>query len=447
LTLTLDALGPDGAYRTRKRVRLRDVSGADIADMCVVPGLFVARTISAQRAVTPLDTAARHTALQTAADIFTDAAIAGLDFDDYVELTCALSGLPAVVGRAGAVTVADALRTATVAIEAARPVGARLDWRAVADTGGSVWARRGEVLAVHAPGNAPGVHGLWPQALALGYRVTVRPSRREPLTAHRLVLALRESGFRAGDVTYLPTEHVVAGDLVRWADYALVYGGRDIVERYATDPTVLTNGPGRCKILVTAEQNWREKLDVIIDSIAALAGMACVNTTAVLYEGDPAELAAAIADRLSAIPDAALPAVDTETARRITQRLRAGAGTATTLLGPGDPTGYAESGRVSLRPAVYLLDHADTRALGIEMPFPCVWVSPWRRRDGLSALRDSLVVNVLSADETLIEQLLAEPSITNVYAGTVPTHFGAAHIPHEGFLADFLMRNKGFIRR
>jgi hypothetical protein len=37
--------------------------------------------------------------------------------------------------------------------------------------------------------------------------------------------------------------------------------------------------------------------------------------------------------------------------------------------------------------------------------------------------------------------------VTNVYRGRHATHYAAPHIPHEGFLADFLMRNKGFIRR
>src|ERR1700735_4232363 len=62
-------------------------------------------------------------------------------------------------------------------------------------------------LAVHAAGNGPGVHGLWPQALALGYRVVVRPSRREPLTGHRLVNALRQAGFCNQDAVYLPADH------------------------------------------------------------------------------------------------------------------------------------------------------------------------------------------------------------------------------------------------
>jgi hypothetical protein len=46
----------------------------------------------------------------------------------------------------------------------------------------------------------------------------------------------------------------------------------------------------------------------------------------------------------------------------------------------------------------------------------------------------------------LIDDLLAEPTIANVYGGRHPTHHTAPEIPHDGFLADFLMRNKGFIR-
>ena len=149
------------------------------------------------------------------------------------------------------------------------------------------------------------MHGLWPQALALGYRVAVRPSRREPLTAHRLVHALRQAGFRREDAVYLPTDHRGADEIIRSADLAMVYGGQDVVDKYANDPTVFVNGPGRAKILITADQDWRDYLDVIVDSIANLGGMACVNTTAVLYEGDPAPLAEAIAERLAAIAAAA----------------------------------------------------------------------------------------------------------------------------------------------
>jgi hypothetical protein len=55
------------------------------------------------------------------------------------------------------------------------------------------------------------------------------------------------------------------------------------------------------------------------------------------------------------------------------------------------------------------------------------------------------VLNAITADDELVDELVSEPTITNVYRGRHPTHYSAPHIPHEGFLADFLMHNKGFI--
>src|SRR5258707_6411127 len=300
--LCIDALGANGEYRTRNREIVSSTAGVPVAELSIGPPLYVSRTISAQRKVRPLPAAQREAALVKAADAFATGVIAGLDFDAYVGLASHISGLPIAVTRAGARGVTDAVASAFDAVPPARPTGAALDWREERPrTGSAVWARRGEVFAVHAAGNGPGVHGVWPQALALGYRVAIRPSRREPLTAHRLVNALRESGFRPEDAVYLPTDHAGADEVIRSADFAMVYGGQDVVDKYADDPTVVVNGPGRAKILITADRDWRDYIDIVVDSIANLGGMACVNTTAVLYEGDPVPLAQAIAERLATL--------------------------------------------------------------------------------------------------------------------------------------------------
>ena len=400
----------------------------------------------------PLPTAERDAALTKAADVFVSSTIAGLDFDAYVGLTCRVSGLPMTVARAGALAVAESLATACDAVRPARPVGANPDWRGLALTGGAVWARRGKVLAVHAPGNAPGVHGLWPQALALGYRVAVRPSRREPFTAHRLIEALRQTGFRAGDALYLPTDHAVADDVIRAADLAMVYGGQDVVDKYATDPRVLMNGPGRTKIVITAECDWRDHLDVLVDSIANLGGMACVNATAVLYEGDAAPLAHAIAERLSTIEPlpntderAVLPTTSIENAHAIAGHLAAKAAGTVPILGADQVVADLGTGFAALRPAVHLLTSPDPTRLNVELPFPCAWIAPWSRADGIAALRNSLVLNAITTDDNLVDELVNDPTVTNVYLGRHATYYSAPHIPHEGFLADFLMRNKGFV--
>ena len=350
--------------------------------------------------------------------------------------------------------MADATRTAIDAVRPAQPRGAAVDWRDERiRNGGSVWARRGEVFAVHASGNTPGVHGAWPQALALGYRVAIRPSRREPFTGHRLILALRDAGFRPEDAVYLPTDYAGADEIVRAAELSMVYGGQDVVDKYANDATVLANGPGRTKILITAEQDWRDYLDVIVDSISSQGGMACVNATAVLYEGDPLPLAQAIAERLSAIPPlpnsderAILPTQPIDKAQALANYLAARAAGTTPVRGADQVVADLGNGYAALRPAVHLLAKPDADKLNVELAFPCVWVSPWSRGDGLGPLRHSLVLNAITTDEDLIDDLLSEPTIANVYSGHHPTYRTIPEIPHDGFLADFLMRNKGFLR-
>jgi acyl-CoA reductase-like NAD-dependent aldehyde dehydrogenase len=452
--VAIDALGPTGEYRTHNREVITDTAGVAVAELSMVPPLYVTRAISAQRKARPLPTAQREPVLAKTAEIFMNSVIAGLDFDQYVDLASRVSGLPIAVTRAGARGVAGAVSTALEAVRPAQPAGAAFDWREERTrTGCAVWARRGEVFAVHASGNSPGIHGLWLQALALGYRVAIRPSRREPFTGQRLILALRAAGFRPEDVVYLPTDYAGADEIIRAADLAMVYGGQDVMDKYAADPTVFPNGPGRTKILITAEKDWRDYFDVIVDSISDMGGMACVNTTAVLYEGDPAPLARAIAERLATIPPlpnsderAILPTQPIEKAQALANYLGAKATGTTPVLGADQVVADLGDGYAALRPAVHLLATPDVAKLNTELAFPCVWVAPWSRSDGVEPLRHSLVINAITSDERLLDDLVNEPTVTNVYSGHHPTYEWTPDIPHDGYLADFLMRNKGFIR-
>jgi hypothetical protein len=184
-----------------------------------------------------------------------------------------------------------------------------------------------------------------------------------------------------------------------------------------------------------------------------LGGVACVNTTAVLFEGDPTPLAEAIAQRLSTIAalpadddNAVLPTQNIDAATNLASHLAATAAGTTPLLGADQVVAPLSDDSAALRPAVHLLSASDVAKLNVELPFPCVWISPWSRADGLAPLRHSLVINAITGDDDMIDDLLAEPTIANVYRGRHPTHHTAPEIPHDGFLADFLMRNKGFIR-
>ena len=108
-----------------------------------------------------------------------------------------------------------------------------------------------------------------------------------------------------------------------------------------------------------------------------------------------APLAKAIAERLSALvalpatdERAQLPVVSTASAQGIAEFLGARAVGTTPVLGADQVVADFGDGTAALRPAVHLLAAPDPARLNTELAFPCVWVAPWSRDDGLEPLRD-----------------------------------------------------------
>ncbi|MFD8248423.1 aldehyde dehydrogenase family protein [Nocardia sp. NPDC059691] len=450
----IDALGPQGSYRARDRKSLTTLSGIEIGEISQVPPLYVRRALTAMRKAPVLPAAERFAVLERAADLFTAAEIGGLGPDEYARLVSVASGVPLAVVRQSVQWVADVLREQRDTLELAMPKGAVADWQDRRTLAGcAVWTRRGDLFAVHAAGNTPAVHGLWPEALALGYKVAVRPSTREPFTAFRLVSALRMAGLPPELVTLLPTDYEAADVLVAESDFAIVYGGQDVVDKYGGSARVLTQGPGRSKILVTSDVDWRAEVALIAESVSHLGGTACTCTTAVLVEGDPEPLARALAAELGAIPslppehpDAILTVQPTESAAAMDHYLRRVAGDARPLLGGDTIVDELSPGAAVLRPAVHLVGSSTAPQLGVELAFPCVWVGPWSPADGVAPLRDSLVLTAMTERRELIDALLDEPTITNLYLGDHPTTWLRPGVPHDSYLGEFLMRTKGMIR-
>ncbi|GAA2739976.1 aldehyde dehydrogenase family protein [Kitasatospora cinereorecta] len=451
--IELDALGPNGPFRARKRLTVTDVTGVPVAELSLVPKLFVTRAMKALRDAESLPAAERIAKLAAAGRIFAEEVIDGLTFEQYETTVARVSGVPLSVVRDATAAIVDSAEKSGWAAYQAQPAGAVSDWRDRATLDGSaVWTRKGSVFAVHAAGNHPGPHSLWLEALALGYRIAVRPSRREPFTPHRLITALRAAGFGADQVVLLPTDHDAADEVLAQADLGLVYGGDDVVKKYAGS-NVLPQGPGRSKILVTADTDWRDHLDTIVDSISHQGGVACINATTVLVDGDPGPLAEAIAERLAAIPSlppedekAVLAVQPTESARAIERYLLARAAGTKAWLGGDGVVEELGDGSAVLRPAVHQLDRPDAEQAGIELSFPCVWVAPWTPEAGIGPLRHSLVLTVLTEDDRLVDRLLDEPTISNVYRGDHPTYWIRPGVPHDGYLGEFLMRTKTVIR-
>jgi acyl-CoA reductase-like NAD-dependent aldehyde dehydrogenase len=448
----LDAQGPGGPYRARRRMTVQDVAGTPIAELSLVPRLFVERSLAALRQADDMPADERAAALARAGQMFATESIDGMGPDEYAHMVSRVCGMPISVVRDAMHDVAHAATEAYRSTQQARPVGAVNDWRDPSTRRGrAVWTRRGDVFGVLAAGNHPAVHALWLQTLALGYRIAVRPSTREPFTPHRLITALRAAGF-ADHVALLPTDHATADDLIRGADLALVYGGDEVARKYGDHPSVLPQGPGRSKILVSTD-DWRSHLDTIVASVSEHAGTACINTTAVFVDGDPTPVAAALAERLSSMPSlppkderAKLPVQPMATAKAVEALLLRHADGATPWLGGDGIVDDLGDGSAVLRPAVFQVDRPDAPQTSVELGFPCVWVAPWSHADGIGPLRQTLVLTAITDDEQLIERLVNEPSISNVYVGNHSTYWMHVDVPHDGYLAEFLMRTKAVIR-
>ncbi|WP_328536930.1 aldehyde dehydrogenase family protein [Streptomyces sp. NBC_00344] len=436
-----------GEERTSRDTRvLRGVTGEPLATVHEVPPLVARMTVKNMRQAPELGLAERLPVLAEAGRLFAKAALGGQTPEEYCHLQALASGVPVTVARGVLERVARESESLGEVVRRQVPAGA-------GDT--ARWVRRGRVLSVIAPSNHPGTHGAWLQALAMGYRVALRPGGRDPFTPLRLVHALLTAGLHPGWISLLPGGHSAADALTEAGDLALVYGGEDTVARLRGNDRVLVRGPGRSKILVDTEVD-DALLDHLVAEIAGDGGVRCTNTTTVLTTGDHRSLAGRLAKRLAALPvhpvtdpRAVLPVRPRSEAEALRAAATRAAGTAPDLVAahcPEGPLAPVGGPAVALRPAVFLLDRCDHPALATELPFPCAWVAPWREADGMAPLDDSLALGLLTEDASLVEKALAMPGVRTVVHGPVARWWQDPYLPHDGYLGQFLNEARGYAR-
>lgn len=449
---TIAALGPAGPYQTRTRTVVADASGTPAIEVSSLPELVISDWVRLLRQSAPLPPAEVSVTLEKAADVFENERILGDTLTAHELRLAGLTGTPLSVVQEADSLITQTLRDVQHGPRLAMSSGAvplgQLPrdgrWR------GAAWSRRGEIFAVHAAGNSPGVHAMWLEALALGYRVVVRPSNRDPLTPSRLILALRAAGLPENQVVLAPCGYASASALVEMADLAQVYGGQNVTEAYRNRRDVRVQGAGRSKLVVAADAD--REVGVALAKTGAMyhAGTACTATTGILVEGDHGGFARHLADELSRVPPAPpwdkaarLPCMPVADAQRLADAVLDRVAPSAVRLAPrAEPAG--PEGMAAITPAVVELSSPHDPLLSCELPFPCAWVAPFDR-NSVRAVDGSLVVSVHARGAELVDQVLALPAVANVYQ-SLPTSWCHPDVPHDGFLADFLMRAKGAAR-
>jgi hypothetical protein len=208
--------------------------------------------------------------------------------------------------------------------------------------------------------------------------VWVRPSRREPLSAARLVAALLEAGWPAQRIALYPTaQHTVSG-LVRLTDRQVVFGGSGLAESVRSAPALTLHGPGRGCALVPEGMDTAEAVNWLVPLIVADSGRFCSNVRTVVCAGPAEPLATGLAaalDKLSTDdwpltvfrePDSALRAT-----RSVAERMRPG----DRLLTRRPPIVDGPDGGPCVVPHLVLVedgpgDPARHPLIGHEVPFP-----------------------------------------------------------------------------
>ncbi|MFJ2768659.1 hypothetical protein [Streptomyces sp. NPDC087300] len=221
--------------------------------------------------------------------------------------------------------------------------------------------------------------------------VWVRPSRREPLAAARLIGAMLAAGWPPELIGFYPGEQRVLHGLIRLTDRQIVYGGAGLARSVRALDSLTLHGPGRGCALVPADLPVAEAVEWLLPLIAADSGRFCSNVRTVVCvdapdgaRQDPEPLATALAAALDAIHH---PHTDVRDAWPFVAFREPGAvemiqGVVRDRLRPGDriltrrpPALVGGTYDVYARPQLALLDghftHPDAHPLiGHEVPFP-----------------------------------------------------------------------------
>ncbi|UFQ19260.1 MULTISPECIES: hypothetical protein [Streptomyces] len=134
--------------------------------------------------------------------------------------------------------------------------------------------------------------------------VWVRPSRREPLSAARLVAALLAVGWPPARIGLYPAEHRTLHGLLKLADRRVVYGGAGLAASVRDAESLTLHGPGRGCALVPPGMPVEAAVDWLLPLVAADAGRFCSNVRTVVCT-DPSQshaLASSLGAALDTIP-------------------------------------------------------------------------------------------------------------------------------------------------
>jgi hypothetical protein len=212
--------------------------------------------------------------------------------------------------------------------------------------------------------------------------VWVRPSRREPFSAARLLGCLLAVGWPAARLGLYATRPDALSTLVGVADHAVVFGGSALAPALSRRPQVDLRGPGRARALIADGADPVQAAERLLSLMAADGGRFCTSVGTILCAGGTDLIGRYLADGLDQIrlglpEDARFPQALSAVADAAAWQ----AWIAARLL-PGDRVltrrpvrTQTDDGCVAAPTLIAVADVAGHPLLGMELPFPVATIA------------------------------------------------------------------------
>ncbi|MFN7829395.1 MAG: aldehyde dehydrogenase family protein [Acidobacteriota bacterium] len=382
--------------------------------------------------------------------------------DDYVTQLSATTGMPYVLVRKNMNKISGVMaEMGSVLAGLTRGLDTAIIDRGYGTHDGHAvsFYPRTSSLGVILPSNSPGVHSLWIPSIAMKIPLVLKPGSAEPWSPYRIAQALIKAGVPAEAFSYYPTDHGGSGAILQNCGRGMFFGDSASVGKYANDSRIELHGTGYSKVVIGEDliDDWEKYLDVMVASITENGGRSCINASGVWVPRHGKEIAAALAQRFTAIvprdvaDEQALlaPFANPEIAKRISSIVDSGLREE----GATDVSGNLRGSRVvTLNDATYLLptvvhcESPDHPLANREFLFPFASVVEVDPRELPERLGPTLVVTALTEDQRLIEKLIASPLVDRLNIGPIPTMKIAWDQPHEGNLFEHLYARRAFQR-
>lgn len=378
----------------------------------------------------------------------------GVSISEYAELVCKATGLPRMDAMRAAGLISKYMTKSDMkrVLQAASPDGSLAAYDDNLVTRGGTdfaWIPRGRSCAVVLPSNHPAVGLLAVLLPAMKIPTVLRASNKEPYTAHRLTNALLDAGLPTAALQFVTSEQSAVNSLLDDADLGIVFGSEWTVQAYSSNPRIKAMGPGRSKIIVTADADTKQAVDMILASMAADSGRGCINNSALIIEDGAEDPSHAVAERLGKLPitdplgekaviGASNHAMATQLSNYVASRMQHAENMVETWK---EPLVKNKHGTFMV-PQLFKVEYGDEH-FGDEYPYIFGTTTTVPRDQILDAARHSLSIALIGDDPALANELLMEPTISKVYRGK-PTNAVDLAQPHEGFMTDFLYTNKAW---